>query len=75
MIDESRAPNSATVFVMLAHWDDRPTRDLWLGGILRNVNAQFGQIQEANVIGFPVPSLPGLGVSGSLDAVRSGQAA
>lgn len=63
-IDESRASNAAAVFVMLDDWDERPGPELHQNAIIGRVNAQLAAIQEGVAIGFPMPSLPGLGTSG-----------
>jgi HAE1 family hydrophobic/amphiphilic exporter-1 len=64
MVDESRSSNKAAVFVMLEHWDERQDPALMQTGLLRRLNGAFHGIQEAMVIAFPMPSLPGLGNSG-----------
>lgn len=63
LIDNSRAGNAATAFVVLKPWDERgPDEHLML--ILGQVNGYFSTIQEAIAIGFPPPSLPGIGFAG-----------
>ena len=63
VIDFSRSANMAAIFVTLDPWEDRPTPDLGLLRVVGRVNAQLAQIQEAFAIGFPAPSLPGVGLA------------
>jgi len=60
-VDSSRASNSAGAYVTLEDWDDRPSPEMHLEGIINKVNAQFREIQEAFVVAFAPPSLPGVG--------------
>ena len=62
-IDSSRSPNASGALVTLTPWDERPSAELSLGGIVRQVNAQLSEIQEALVFAFAPPSLPGVGIA------------
>jgi HAE1 family hydrophobic/amphiphilic exporter-1 len=63
LIDNSRAGNAATAFVILKPWDERKPEEHLLR-VLGEVNGRFSKIQEAFAIGFPPPSLPGIGFAG-----------
>ncbi len=66
IIDGSRTSNAGTAFIIFDSWDNRPTPQLEQAGIINNLNRQLAQIQEARIVAFPTPSLPGLGNSGGL---------
>jgi HAE1 family hydrophobic/amphiphilic exporter-1 len=64
VIDESRASNAATIFVTLVPWSERGDEELSQFAIVQRMNRQLGAIQEAQVVAFTKPPLPGLGTSG-----------
>ena len=64
MIDGTNASNAATVFVVMAPWDERTDPAQSQEAILAHLKKQFSQIQEAIVFAFPPPAIPGLGVAG-----------
>ena len=54
--------------VVLKHWDKRvddPKQSM--NAILAHLRREFSKIQEAVVVAFPTPALPGLGVTGGFD--------
>ncbi|HWR40154.1 MAG TPA: multidrug efflux RND transporter permease subunit [Patescibacteria group bacterium] len=56
--------NAAVIFTRLAPWDERTTPNLQLGAEIGQVYRASAHIPEANIITFPPPSLPGLGMVG-----------
>jgi HAE1 family hydrophobic/amphiphilic exporter-1 len=60
--------NVGSNVVVLEPWARRegdPRKSL--GAILGGVNRRLSEIQEAHLVAFPVPPLPGLGVAGGFD--------
>ena len=64
LIDGTNASNAATVFVIMAPWEERTDPNLSQDAILANLQQQFFQIQEAIVFAFSPPAITGLGVAG-----------
>ncbi len=65
-IDGSRSPNAGTTYVVLKNWEDRETRALSLRGLLMRLRRELDAVQEAQVVPFPPPSLPGVGATSGL---------
>lgn len=59
----SQEPNSAVVFTRLKSWDERPTKELGVFGILESLGPKLGSIQEAKVFAMPPPPIRGMGPS------------
>ncbi|MUM76102.1 multidrug efflux RND transporter permease subunit [Pseudodesulfovibrio sp. F-1] len=55
-----------TVFVMLDDWSERTTTDLSFAAVLGRAQQMFRGIQEAIVMGFQPPPIPGLSSTGGL---------
>ncbi len=53
-------------FIILDDWSERTTPDLSLGTIMGDAQKAFWQIQEAMIISFQPPSIPGLSSTGGL---------
>ena len=64
LIGGTNASNAATVFVVMAPWEERTDPNLSQDAILANLQQQFFQIQEAIVFAFSPPAITGLGVAG-----------
>ncbi|MHC5022378.1 MAG: efflux RND transporter permease subunit [Planctomycetota bacterium] len=64
LIDNAAGSNLASFFLTFEHWDERPGADLSQETIVRQINQRVAQIQEAIVLGFEPPSLPGVGMAG-----------
>ncbi|MCK5662517.1 MAG: efflux RND transporter permease subunit, partial [Thiotrichaceae bacterium] len=64
MIDGTNASNAATIFVVMKPWEERTAENETQEAILKHLNKNFSQIQEAIVFAFVPPAIPGLGVSG-----------
>lgn len=60
----TNSSNSGIVFVGLQDFDQRKSKDLSAGAIAGQLNAQFGQIQDAYIAIFPPPPVQGLGTTG-----------
>lgn len=63
-IDGTAGANSGFCLVVFDQWDARQEPELKQEGILAALQQRFFGIQEAIVFAFPMPSLPGVGVSG-----------
>ncbi|OQK17337.1 hypothetical protein AU255_05495 [Methyloprofundus sedimenti] len=63
-IDGTNASNAATIYVVMNPWDERTAENETQAAILQHLNSKFRQIQEAIVVTFIPPAIPGLGVSG-----------
>jgi HAE1 family hydrophobic/amphiphilic exporter-1 len=64
MIDGTNASNAATVFIVMAPWEERTDPSLSQMAILGGLQRKLFQIQEAIVFAFPPPAITGLGVVG-----------
>ncbi len=64
MLDGTVASNYASFVVVLKPWDERTTRQEQIAGVLREMVQKFSQVQEAKIIAFVPPAIPGLGVTG-----------
>ena len=60
-------PNTATVFVTLKPWGDRPGAEHSLFTVLGKSQREFSQINEAVIFGFNLPEIPGLGLSSGME--------
>ncbi len=64
LIDGAAGSNAGFAMVVFDHWDDRPTAELKQEGILAALQAKYSTVQEATAFPFPMPSLPGVGMTG-----------
>jgi len=64
ILDGAASANTGFCVVTFDDWSDRDEPHLHQTGILQAMNRKFAGIQDAMVFGFPMPSLPGVGVSG-----------
>ena len=64
ILDGAAASNAASVIAVLHPWDERTAPGTDHASVIRQLNTRFAQIQEAIVVAFAPPSLPGLGVAG-----------
>jgi multidrug efflux pump len=60
----TNSSNAGIVFVTLKPFSERRGAELSAGAIAGQLNAQFGQIQDAFVLMFPPPPVMGLGQTG-----------
>ncbi len=71
----STASNYSSAFVFLDQWADRKTAELQIDAILQQAVAQFGTIQEAQVIPIVPPPIQGIGNSGGFSLELEDQGA
>ena len=64
ILDGAASANTGFCVVTFDHWDDRPEKNQHQTGILAEMNKRLASIREAGCFAFPMPSLPGVGVSG-----------
>ncbi|MEP1447290.1 MAG: multidrug efflux RND transporter permease subunit [Paraglaciecola sp.] len=60
----TNASNSAAIFTMMDHFEDRSAKGLTFEQILAEVRIQMSQIKEAFVVVIPPPSVRGIGNGG-----------
>ncbi|MBV8656730.1 MAG: efflux RND transporter permease subunit, partial [Burkholderiales bacterium] len=60
----TNSSNSGIVFATLKPFEQRRGKGLSAGEIAGNLNAQYGQIQDAVIVMFPPPPVQGLGTTG-----------
>ena len=61
------APNAGIMFVRLKEFDDRPGQEHSLQAVLGRVSGPLASIPGAIIVGFPPPSIPGLGRFGGFE--------
>jgi multidrug efflux pump len=66
MLTGAYSSYSTAVFVMLDDWADRTTPELSLKSIMGQAQKAFWGIQEATVLAFQPPAIPGLSSTGGL---------
>ena len=59
--------NAAMAIVVLNPWSERATPQLHQDEILRRTQAKLWSVQEAQIMAFAFPPIPGLGSSGGFD--------
>ncbi|MFK7851635.1 MAG: efflux RND transporter permease subunit [Akkermansiaceae bacterium] len=64
IIDGSAAANTGFCVVTFKPWDERGDPALQQAALLQTLQKKLMSIQEASAFAFPMPSLPGVGVSG-----------
>ena len=64
LIDGTAAPNGATAFAAWTDWSKRKSVELSQESLVRQLQMDFGQLQEAFIIVIVPPSIQGLGVAG-----------
>ncbi|MFO0946737.1 MAG: efflux RND transporter permease subunit [Planctomycetota bacterium] len=62
LLDNSSAPNAATMFVTFRGWKERANKGLTQEAILADLNQRFGVIQDAFLLPIAPPAIRGLGV-------------
>ncbi|MFT5882260.1 MAG: HAE1 family hydrophobic/amphiphilic exporter-1 [Crocinitomicaceae bacterium] len=66
IVDGAVAANTAFCLITFDHWDDRKAPGLHQSDILKKINMQLAGVRDGSAFAFPMPSLPGVGVSGGL---------
>ncbi|RUR17197.1 multidrug efflux RND transporter permease subunit [Legionella sp. km535] len=64
IIDGINQPDTAVLFVILNPWSERTTPELSAEGIMKKVQAQFNNINDARIGVVNAPTIPGLGSVG-----------
>ncbi|USE35027.1 efflux RND transporter permease subunit [Endozoicomonas sp. SCSIO W0465] len=59
--------NAALAIVVLDPWSERQTPELHQDAILQRIQAKMWSVQEAQIMAFAFPPIPGLGSSGGFD--------
>ncbi len=62
ILDGSAAANAGFAVVAFDNWKERP--DIHQDQIIQSINARLFGLREATAFAFPMPSLPGIGISG-----------
>jgi HAE1 family hydrophobic/amphiphilic exporter-1 len=63
LVTSTYQPNFGTAFVRLEPWEERPTKDLHVKGIMTRLQGEFARIPEAVVFPFNIPTISGFGAS------------
>ncbi|WP_105042024.1 efflux RND transporter permease subunit [Rubritalea profundi] len=66
IVDGAVASNTAFCLITFDHWDDRKEAGLHQRDILKKINTELAKVLDGSAFAFPMPSLPGVGVSGGL---------
>lgn len=66
IVDGAVASNTGFCLITFHPWEDRNEPGLSQEAIIRNINMKLMQLRDAQAFAFPMPSLPGVGVSGGL---------
>jgi HAE1 family hydrophobic/amphiphilic exporter-1 len=64
LLDSTNAPNGATAFAAWTDWSTRTTPETQQAALVKQLQAEFGQMQDAVVIVIVPPSIQGLGFAG-----------
>jgi HAE1 family hydrophobic/amphiphilic exporter-1 len=59
-----QGPNYGFTFVSLVPWGERPGAENSMWALIQRAQAQFNEIDEGVVFGFPPPAVQGLGAAG-----------
>ncbi len=68
MLSGSISPCSATMFVNLKHWSERPGPEHGADSLVGRVFGRFGGLKEATVLAFVPPPIFGLGLRAGFEA-------
>ncbi|MEI6890759.1 MAG: multidrug efflux RND transporter permease subunit [Pontiella sp.] len=64
VLDTAAIPNAGFSITTFKHWDER--KDRHQTDIINELNMKLSKLQDGIAFAFPMPSLPGVGVSGGL---------
>jgi len=64
---EGSGPNQGLFFAKLKHWEERPRADQTVESVLRRLNGQFIQNQDAIIRAFNPPAIPGFSATGGFE--------
>ena len=65
ILDGAAIPNAGFSIMVFEHWDKRGKNE-HQANIIMTLNQRLAQLQEGIAFAFPMPSLPGVGMSGGL---------
>jgi multidrug efflux pump len=66
-VTQATAPNTGTLICVFEPFEERKgDPDKLIGGIVKNVSAEFAKITEARVLAFPAPAVRGLSTTGGV---------
>jgi len=65
ILDGAAIPNAGFSVMVFKNWDERG-KGLHQSDILKSLNTRLSQLKEGIAFAFPMPSLPGVGMSGGL---------
>ncbi|RKX34012.1 MAG: hydrophobe/amphiphile efflux-1 family RND transporter, partial [Verrucomicrobia bacterium] len=65
ILDGAAIPNAGFSLMVFNNWDDRGKEE-HQSAILKNLNMHFSKLKDGIAFAFPMPSLPGVGLSGGL---------
>jgi HAE1 family hydrophobic/amphiphilic exporter-1 len=63
VVSFSTKSNVGTIFVSLAPWDDRKTKDLQLQSIIGTIQRKMADLKEARILAIAPPAINGLGAT------------
>ena len=66
-LDSMATTNASTLFVVLDPWDERPGPEEHAFAIVRTLQADYNQNQQAICLAFPPPPITGLGQAGGFE--------
>lgn len=69
LLNGAVASNSAFAIVVLEHWADRATPELYQDAIIQRTQGKLLSINEANAFAFETPAIPGLGSTGGFEFI------
>ncbi|MFV2071652.1 MAG: efflux RND transporter permease subunit, partial [Thermoanaerobaculales bacterium] len=64
LLDRVVSPNAGAFWVVLNHWDERPTPETQIQAIIDSLNQQFAKIEGGVVFAVRPPPIQGLGSTG-----------
>ncbi|HET7563994.1 MAG TPA: efflux RND transporter permease subunit, partial [Gemmatimonadaceae bacterium] len=67
LLSQSNQTNSATIFVSLKPWSQRPKKSDAVDAMLARVNGKLYGLKDAIAFGFNLPEISGLGTSAGLE--------
>ena len=63
ILTSSYQPNFGSFFVRLKPWEERPTKELHVRGVMATLQRELSQISEAVVFPFNIPTISGFGAA------------
>ncbi|MBK8978271.1 MAG: efflux RND transporter permease subunit [Planctomycetes bacterium] len=67
LLDGAANPNVASSIVVLEPWEQRLGDELHVTGIVAQLRRRLAAIDAAQIVAFPVPSIPGVGLVSGFD--------